>query len=414
MTTDHDPIRIQLDTFLSNNPEAEYGKDEKGAVIKRPWGDTTIELRIPEKPEELVAALNKVILPPRFTAIWHSDSQDLEVIWTAVPVDAEIRARSFEFHFRDSCYACNFGDSSQRLLCIADASRPIGPANYTSHRNLGSFYSFVRRSRKEGGSPPQGLPTSYWIRKIQWDENLVIELSHHLNFYMRYFDRRSPTVLVHEDIKDEGKENSLRYPFESFPAKIMSRNLDIYLLRLWESTITTTDPFLRFLYNYQILEYIAFYYIQDEILEKLKRILTAPETPCRPSVASTQILNAVVDSKMTDEQKIQAVIKELVDPEAVWKEIEPHLSYFSMETQFDGGLTIPPLVKSNWTFQDFKIMWAPHFSEALTKLRNALVHARERRMVGVIAPTKANSNRIRPWLGPITMAAMQAMVNKEL
>jgi hypothetical protein len=55
----------------------------EGCYITKPWGDASVAIDIPRDAAGLADALNKVVLPRRFSAIWHSDTKDFEVIWTA-------------------------------------------------------------------------------------------------------------------------------------------------------------------------------------------------------------------------------------------------------------------------------------------------------------------------------------------
>jgi len=100
----------------------------------------------------------------------------------------------------------------------------------------------------------------------------------------------------------------------------------------------------------------------------------------------------------------------MVDPKEIWKELQPYKDYFSADVVFDGGFSLPALIKADWEVGDFVAAWTPKFPDALRKIRNALVHAREMRMVNVISPTKANYDRLRPWIAPLSLAAMQVTI----
>lgn len=39
-------VSIDLATFFSSNPEADYEEREDGGLITRPWNDTTLALRV--------------------------------------------------------------------------------------------------------------------------------------------------------------------------------------------------------------------------------------------------------------------------------------------------------------------------------------------------------------------------------
>lgn len=412
-----DELLGRLGPFLAANPEARFKRAEGQAIIGTPWGDTTVEIVVPEENDELVASLNAVFLPPRYTAIFHRDSGDLEVIWGPVPRVFEERSRAFEFRFEGKTYQCKYGEASSRLLRIAEFSRPSGPGPETSYRNLVVLRGYLRRQRRtpESELVTDFSPTSFWITCVPEDENELLRLVRHLNFYMQYFDLKTPHVLIHEEppSKDTVPPPG-RYPFDSFPGVVSARPLDPYLLGLWEGAARATDTFRRFLYRYQIIEYAAFYYLQESTFYSIRKLLASPNLPARLDDSVRQILDMAVEARMDDEAKIVAVIKQVVDPERLWKQIEPALAFFSSDVVFDGGFALPALLKPGWGLDDFKSAWIPKFPDALRKLRNALVHAREARMAKGISPTHANYERIRPWTALVSFAASQVIAFREI
>ncbi len=400
-----------LTEFFTRNPESTCVEEEGAYIIRKPWADDTIAVRVPKEAKSVLDALNSVRLPPRFTAIWHTDTGDLEFIYGPLPKDDQIRSRSFSFAFRGGSYKCEYRDASDRLALIGGAARPIGPSSGTEHRNISAIRTFSRLSRvaSEAGKPLDFELTSFWVRAVGLPETDVPELARHLNFYMLYYDRESPRILVHEEpITRQRLERPVRYPRGPFPSNLSGRPLDPYLLTLWESAVTAPDPMRRFLYNYQILEYAAFYYLREEMSGAIRRILGAPDLTDRVTEASRQILDVIVDDRANEDAKIASVFQQSVDPANVWCEIEPKAAFFAAATEFDGGCSLPALIKPGWTLEDFKASWLPKLPDALRKLRNALVHAREQRQSKCIAPTTNNQHLLRPW------AAVAAAISNEL
>ena len=108
-------LRAKLQAFLSCNPEADVRAGGREPSVSRPWGDEAIEIPLHSDDEELFEALNAVRLPPRFTAIWHEDTREFEVIYTVLKKEDHILERRFEFRYKGICYQCGFGPSSPRL-----------------------------------------------------------------------------------------------------------------------------------------------------------------------------------------------------------------------------------------------------------------------------------------------------------
>lgn len=386
----------------------------KGKTIASPWGDKLIKLSVSWDNEALVAALNAVRLPPRFSAIWHRDTRELEIIFGPLRQDDELRSRSFEFNFVEKRYSCGFRDASDRLLLIAQAADLEQEPGLMDPRNLGFLKFYLRTRDREGVAPgfvTDHCPTSFWIEGIeQWNENVVVDLAQHLNFYMRYFDRQSPLIVIHEDLPAQTlKEKSVRYPHSVFPTDIAAQLLDPFLLGLWESSVRG-NPRLRFLYSYQIMEYAAFYHASDVMQQTVRRAILSRHTHLNPARAVSQILDAIASSNQHENEKMKEVVRQSVDPGVIWRELQPHVDFFSKSIQFDGGVTLDPLIMTRWNEEDFARAWHPKFVDQVRKIRNALVHGRQQQMSNVIAPTRANDDRLRPWLAPLSVAAEQVIL----
>src|SRR5689334_17255224 len=127
-----DEATEKLAVFLKANTSAQLIQveiPEKYLAIKRPWGDDTIQIRLPSDIGPLANVLSNVYLPEKFTALWHKDTQKFEVIFTASPLTGpytELIDRKFRFDHDGSSYNCYYGRSSERLMAIAEHFVPIG------------------------------------------------------------------------------------------------------------------------------------------------------------------------------------------------------------------------------------------------------------------------------------------------
>lgn len=410
---DEAPLRLSLSAFLASNPEAKLEVRGNKALIVTPWGDPTLVLDIASDDAALHSALNAVRMPPRLTALWHTDSKDLELIFTAFPIDAHLYTRRFTFRFGGRDYPCEYYESSPRLLAIAKASRPIEPPNETDHRHLHSFYLFqhYRSEHPDSEQSRQWRPISFWIRDLSSAESEWPQLLRHLNFFMSYFDPKSPRAEIHQpqEVAVLTHVDPIKAAQE-FPPHVAGKAIDPFLLRLWESSREVVDPFRRFLYQYQVVEYCSFYHLQDEILREIHRAVAAPDLPSRVEQVARTVLEAVTEDRMEEARKVQVVLERHVRPEKLWEMIQPNASYFSEAITFEGGLKLQPLIKREWGLDDFKTAWSPKFADSLRMIRNGLVHAREKRMSGIIAPTSSNHALLRPWLAPLMVAAVELMI----
>ena len=90
-------LRVQLQAFLSRNPEANVTTEGGEPSLRGLWGEDVIEIPLRDDDQELLEALNAVRLPPRFTAIWHEDTNEFEVIYTVLKKEDHLLERSFDF-----------------------------------------------------------------------------------------------------------------------------------------------------------------------------------------------------------------------------------------------------------------------------------------------------------------------------
>jgi len=191
--------------------------------------------------DDLVRALNDVYLPEQFSAIWHRDTKDFEVIWTSQPLPsnvADIAERNFTFRFKNTEYKCEFGRSSDRLLILARNFITTG-ASSTQFRNLPSFQVSLNIPEELEPLSFIGEPRSFWIRNVYINIDDMLDIVNHLNFYMTYYDTRSPTILVHSSqSENEATRPQARYISSKFPSSITVREIDDNLLHFgWQRVL---------------------------------------------------------------------------------------------------------------------------------------------------------------------------------
>ena len=406
-------LRAKLHSFLTLNPQSAFITANSEHVVAKLWGEDGIEIPLSGDNEDLLEALNATRLPPRFTAIWHEDTSEFEVIYTVLSKDNHLGDRQFAFWYKDQSYDCQFGPSSSRLRAIARQARPSGSMPSINFRNLQLLKLFEDSVERRANSPfvKNREPTSFWIRGIgTYDDDLIGGLVRNLNFHMSYFDRTSPTILVHEESTASGDINDQsRTAAVNFPDTISAQDIDQHLLVLWASA-EEGDPFHRFIQYYQILEYSGFYHVKDKVRREVERAIVAPDASARPDRVAQQLLEAIAEDNRSDSDKINAVIDECVDPSEMWDVLEGSLSEFSERIELDGGFVLPSVISSTTDREGFLKSWNRHFSAALHQVRNALVHARESRQSTMIAPTTANRARLSRWLLPLSETAARVML----
>lgn len=420
-----DTVRARLRPFLLANSPSSIEEREtpqgKKIAIQKPWGDESPILFVPDEIEPFSDVLNNLYLPERFSAIWHKDTSDLEVIWTAHPLSpqlAEFTTRRFLFQYQSKEYKCEFSRASDRLLLLAKNSQPIA-SSITYFRNLLSFHIYTTLGEDSGNGeslpePPIGEPLCFWIRGVEWNEDFVLNLANHLNFYMSYYDTLSPTILIHtpkteaQDIKPK-----TRYIAGRFPERITSNELDDNLLHFWGASLSG-DTARRFLYCFRIIEYASTLHLDNNARLAIRRALAAPNVLDDLVGATDNVLAAIQKSKLDDYQKFDAVLRETVDPPLLWREISQNINAFATETRFDGGFSVGPLIAHGGREVDFAAQNFIPLAKALREIRNALAHGKDQKTSAVILPTTRNFDRLRPWASLISVAAGEVLLYRKI
>jgi len=238
-------------------------------------------------------------------------------------------------------------------------------------------------------------PVSFFIGEFEaFDEEKIVEISRHLNFFMQYYDRKTTSIIIHPPESSEPEPvKQLQFVETEFPKCISTRRQNPFLLDL-ALAANEADTRLKFIYYYQILEYAAFYYVEDNIKRDLLKIINTPDILSNPDKYIPRILDTVSEDRQDEEAKIEKIIKTSCAPDIIWKEIQHNIPYFSNRQEFEGGFVIEPIISEDMTLESFSAGWHPRTAATLRNtlryIRNALVHAREKRFGAVITPTRDN------------------------
>lgn len=407
-------IKQKLALFLDRHPFSSVESHELNPNdivhrIENIWGDSTLTTLIPENDEAFFDALNGVYLPERLSAIWHQDSKDLEVIWTAYELEdsqKEIANRRFTFSYQKKKYVCEFYASSKALSHIAAYTYPKTNPTSTNFRNLQSFNSFATREEGENDEFFD-QPRSFWIRDVKLDEKSLLRMIESLNFYMTYYDARSPRVMIHDV---HGKPNAqTRYCLGSFPEKISGNEIDEVILGFWDAA-RQPNVMMKFIHFYRIIEYAAFHYLDAGVKQRLRKILADPAICHDVNKAMESVISIVDPFKTDDVPRFNSLLTTHVDAKLLWREIENNLDVFSKHFTFDGGYVLKAIVSQDETESTFTTGGVGKFGHAIRQIRNALVHGRDQGTAGAISPTPRNMMQLAAWVNAIAVAAGQVVI----
>lgn len=412
--------REKFSPFLKNNPGSKISYDSERNIlsIEKPWSDSSIKMILPDDFYDISDEMNCIILPERFTAIYHVEHKSIEFIYTAFPIEGNgecIKKRSFSFSLNGKVHNCSYKRSSSVLLHIARYTKPVSQS-LTDYRNLQSYYlyclhqDFNEGKKEKAPTVPIGEPISFWVDNIEWDDNQILSLVRNLNFMMTYYDILSPNILIHTPAPEQTiSQPRPRFRLDSFPSIIQAKELDENILAFWNAS-RTGDPIQRFLFSYRIIEYISFTYLDASARQEIQVAMSAPHALFDIKTTSDLVISAIQGCKLSDVQKFEAVIKDLVDPYVLWKEIECDKKAFSSNIKFDGGMAIEKIINIDWEFSDFITNGMVKFCKQIRDIRNALSHGRDQKTTMVIAPTIKNFSLLRPWGALISAAAEDVIV----
>ena len=409
----------KLKLFLKHNPYSKVQRKKKAYYVLNPWNDKSMAFILRGASQtDLIAALNNLILPTRFTALYHLDSNTMEYIYTLLPKNDSCLSRQFNFIIDGEDYCCKFGGASDRLLILSKFFRRTGEETGTGYRNLLPFRSYIMEKSKPASTEDYFVgikPISFFVSGFKkFDEDKIINVSKHLNFFMRYYDRESPIIIIHSiasELAESSKE--LRFLQKEFPRTISTRCHNPFLLDI-ALAANEANTRLAFLYYYQILEYAAFYYVDTEVKRRMLQIICTPDIHANPDKYLSRLLDTVTEMRQSDEAKLNKIVQIGCSLDVVWKELQQNLPYFSKRQEFEGGFAIEPFISEDTTFESFATMWIPKMPDILRKIRNALVHGRESRLGLAISPTRNNDLKIRPWFAVIRRIAEQVLISSSL
>ena len=325
-----------------------------------------------------------------------------------------MKTRKFLFQHDSVEHECEFGRSSDRLLLIAEHAIPVAMSR-TNHRNLISFKQFTRQqSSAESDIPrlPLGEPVSFWIKNVEWNEDRVIRLVNHLNFYLTYYDSRSPAILVHPP-ETETAEPRTRYLIGDFPERVDGRDIEDDLLQLWAAS-REGDAGRQFVYCYRIIEYASHAYVDRDARIQVRRLLSAAHARADVSGLADQVVTAALSSKADDITRVFMLLKDAVDPNLLWREINQNRWAFTEELSFDGGFRLPALISKDATQSTFAPTGITQFASAARQIRNHLSHGRDRTTQASITPTVANFRKLEPWVTVLSVMAGEVIVFKHI
>lgn len=408
---------LYLGQFKKNNPHCTFSVQEDHLILQRPWGtdDARFALKLSDLP--VIQDLNNILFNPQFDAIIHLDTNEIEFLFAYLDPKEEPTSSylnlHFQFIYRGENYDCRFDEPTKRVYELASRLRRLPSERATFVAPQLAAFRDVQRLDKLPAAAKQyfegKVPRSFYIRPEKGVQSLNLEdITRHLNFLMNYYDRKAPSIVIRRaDFRESYPRVEARRWIESpFPPASTVYPIDDIILQLME-VARETSPRFAFVYYYQVFEYAGFYFIDEKAKREIRRFLRDPSVINCPEDSISELFSLLSDVTQNDEARMRKVIEEYCDPDVIWAEIENDREFFEKSITFDGGFELPALVAKDMTPQTWATMWMPKLYDQLTKIRNCVVHCRERRQGRVISPTVANNYKIKRYLPIIARMAEQ-------
>ena len=344
-----------LELLKKNNPSIEIKEETEHLNIEHLWTDDTFMLRYSKGIN--FTELIDIELPNELSAIFHKATQTLEVIYAPLPENFLYLSRKTTFFYKGIEFKTEFKEPSNQLILIAKGFKELEVAGESKHRNLRQFRDFYREDQQTSQMKvyfSDKKPFCFYItgdfKKIK---NEFIPFCKHLNIYMRFFDRKAPIINIInvepkiEDYKIPCKTNEISYP-EAIP----TNEIDQVALDLLHIANETGNPRLKYLFHYQVLEYFAYYYLDEELKRKLSNLLKSPDILQNYGNYSKIIIEELKDhtNNTSDKQKLTKLIADYLTVDDIQSEIKCNLKYFANDIEFDGHFKLPALITDEKIF----------------------------------------------------------------
>lgn len=408
---------LHLVEFQKNNPQCKFSIQEKQLLIERPWDTEDVRFAFDISDLASIEDMNNIAFRHQFDAIFHLDDGCVEFIFGFLPPDEEpfrsYIGRRFQFNFEGVAYECSYEKPTDRLLALAKRFRRLpSDSGIVVAPQLLAFRD-VQRLEKLPAAAEQYFknkePRSFILRcdraPLSFD---IASVARHLNLVMLYYDRRSAQIVIRSSESDARFERTrpCRYINGEFPQAFSIAPVDDFILQLIE-VARDSNPRFAFIYYYQVFEYAGFYYVDEKAKRELRRYLRDPAMINCSEDRLSELFSVLTEITHNDEIRMRKVIEDYCDPRALWEDITHDKEFFCTPTVFEGGFELPPFIAQDTTIDTWCTMWMPKLFDQLTKIRNCLVHARERRQSRVILPTRANNYLIERYLHVIARLAEQ-------
>jgi hypothetical protein len=413
-------MKSLLDKLKKNNPTIEIKEETEHYNIEKAWSDESFMFRF-QKDIDL-SGLDTIEFPTELCAIFHKDINSLELIYSPLSDKHAHLARRVTYYYEGIEFITEFKEPTSQFILIAKAFKELDSPSVSGYRNLRMFRDFYREDLQTSQMKSyfkNKKPYNFFItgdfKSIKYE---FTSFCKHLNVYMRFFDRKSPVInIINLDPNTDTYKVPCKTELISLPTEIAINKIDQVAIDLLYIADETGNSRLKYLFYYQVIEYFAYYYLDEELKRKLSNLLKSPDMLHNYSNYSKIIIEELKDhsNNTTDKQKFSKLISDYIVIDDIQGEIKCNIDYFKKDTEFDGFFKLSSLIADEKLFdkiysdsketkekkkekEKLKQELINAIADRLEKIRNVLVHIRESRENKVIYPTKNNNKKLLPYL----------------
>ena len=398
-----------LEQLKKNNSIIEIKEETEHVNIEKAWNDESFMIRLPRNTD--FSSLKDIELPTELAAIFHKSQQTLEFIFAPIGDDPNYLERKTTFYYKGLEFKAEFKEPTETLVILAKGFKEIEFPSESGYRNLRQFRDFYevdQQNEQMEAYFKDKKPICYFIsgdfKKIK---NEFVQFCKHLNVYIKFFDRKAPfiNIIDAEPVITDEYTIPCKTSESNYPQIISTQQIDPVALDLLHIALETGNIKLKYLFYYQILEYFAYYFLDEELKRKISNLIKNPDLLQNYSSYSKIIIEELKDytNNTSDKQKLTKLISDYLIIDDIKVEIVNNLSYFSKDLEFDGNFKLPALITDDKIFdkllpegkdtkekkkekERLKQDLLNQISDRIEKIRNVLVHIRESRENKVIYP----------------------------
>ena len=409
-----------LELFQKTNSSIEIVEETEHININKLWADTSFMCRFPKDKD--FSSLEDIELPLELCAIFHKTEQKLEFIFEPLSDTHKFLPRKTVFYYKGIEIKTEFSEPSVALQVLATGFRKTDSPTDSLYRNLEVFCDFYRTEEQNSQMKTffkNKKPYSFYVQgDFKKIKNDFVSLSKHLNVYLRFFDRKSPTITI-VNIEPKGEDFQLPcYSIDNtFPEQIAANVIDPIAIDLLQVAHETGNSRLKYLFYYQVLEYFAYYYLDEELKRKLSNILKSPDLLHNSSSYTRTIIEELKDytNNTSDKQKLTKLLTDYISIDDIVVELKCNIKNYCKDIEFDGNFKLPAILQDEKSIDKLfiegketkekkkekekaRIDLIIAIADRVDKIRNVLVHIRESRENKVILPTRNNNRRLILYL----------------